>query len=480
MKLNEGKVLIDGKWQDSSSGEILPSIDPSDGSQFGFIARGTSEDIKRAIQSAQKALDGKWGKIIPSERSRLLYNLSVLILENQDDLTEMEAQDVGKPISQARVDVKACARYFEFYSGAVDKIHGETIPFLEDYTVLTLREPHGVTGHIIPWNYPLQIIGRTIGGALTMGNCCVLKPGEEASKTALMLGELALQAGIPPGVFNIVPGLGVEAGEALINQSGVDHISFTGSTKVGKLVQKNAANNAVPVTLELGGKSPQIIFADADLHMAIPFLVNASIQNCGQTCSAASRVLIERPIYEYLVELLSKEFNKLQVGPAQRNLDCGPLINKKQKSRLEKYLKKAKSEGLNFAAEGKIVDDAPKGGNYVKPILIRDVPPDNVIAQEELFGPVMLTIPFEDEAEALNIANGTPYGLVSSVWTKDGSRQFQMAKKLKSGQVFINNYGAGGGVELPFGGVKLSGHGREKGFESLYGFSVTKTIAIKH
>ena len=474
MKFNEGKVLIDGKWQDSSSGETLPAIDPSDGSQFGFIARGSSEDIERAIHSAKIALDGKWGKKNPSDRSRLLHNLSVLILENQDILTEMEARDVGKPLKQA------CARYFEFYSGAVDKIHGETIPFLEDYTVLTLREPHGVTGHIIPWNYPLQIIGRTIGGALTMGNCCVLKPGEEASKTALMLGELAVQAGIPPGVFNIVPGLGSEAGKALINQSGVDHISFTGSTEVGKLVQKCAANNAVPVTLELGGKSPQIVFADADLHKAIPFLVSASIQNCGQTCSAASRVLIEKPIYENLVELLTKKFNQLKVGPALNDLDCGPLINEKQKKRLEKYLKKAKSDGLNFAAEGKIVSDAPEGGNYFKPILIRDVPPDNVIAQEELFGPVLLTIPFEDEEEALNIANGTPYGLVSSVWTRDGSRQFRMAKKLKSGQVFINNYGAGGGVELPFGGVKLSGHGREKGFESLYGFSVTKTIAIKY
>jgi len=390
------------------------------------------------------------------------------------------AADVGKPLTQARVDVRACARYFEFYGGAADKVHGETIPYLEGYTVLTLREPHGVTGHIIPWNYPLQIIGRTIGGALTMGNACVLKPGEEASQTALMIGELSRQAGFPPGVFNIVPGLGEVAGNALIHHSGVNHLSFTGSTEVGALVQQAAAKNAIPVTLELGGKSPQVVFADADLEKALPFLVNASIQNCGQTCSAASRVLVESSIYEELTSLLENKFKELRVGPAFRDLNCGPLISPEQKKRLEKFLAQARADGLNISAEGKIMEDAPSGGNYVKPMLIRDVPPDHAVAQEELFGPVLAVMPFEDEDEAVKLANGTPFGLVSGVWTRDGARQFRMAKRIKSGQVFINNYGAGGGVELPFGGVKLSGHGREKGFEALYGFSVTKTIAIHH
>ena len=480
MKINDGKVLIDGEWQDSISGETLPVIDPSDGSQFGYIANCSKEDVDLAVQSAQNALESEWSKTNSTERGRLLQKLSVLILKNEDALAEMEARDVGKPLSQALIDVRACARYFEFYAGAADKIHGQTIPFLEGYTVLTLREPHGVTGHIIPWNYPLQIIGRTIGGALTMGNCCVLKPGEEASQTALMLGELSVQAGFPPGVLNIVTGLGLKTGEALINHKGVNHLSFTGSTEVGKLVQKSAANNVIPVTLELGGKSPQIVFPDADLDKALPFLVNASIQNCGQTCSAASRVLIERSIYEKLLAMLVKKFSELKVGPALMDLNCGPLISLIQKKRLEKFLNLAKTEGLKFVAEGEIVDQAPKGGNYVKPVLIRDVPPEHILAQEELFGPVLLTIPFEDEEEALQIANGTLFGLVSGIWTKNGARQLRMAKKLKSGQVFINNYGAGGGVELPFGGVKLSGHGREKGFEALYGFSVTKTIAIQH
>jgi|TARA_X000001036_G_scaffold427233_1_gene455594 aldehyde dehydrogenase (NAD+) len=480
LNIFEGKVFIDGNWQDPESGETLPVMDPSDGSEFGRIACGSAVDIDCAVQAAQNAMDGEWGKSIPVERGRLLQKLSALILKHEDELTEMEARDVGKPLTQARVDVKACARYFEFYGGAADKVHGETIPYLEGYTVLTLREPHGVTGHIIPWNYPLQIIGRTIGGALTMGNACVLKPGEEASQTALMVGELARQAGFPPGVFNIVPGLGEEAGNALIHHSGVNHLSFTGSTEVGALVQQAAAKNAVPVTLELGGKSPQVVFADADLEKALPFLVNASIQNCGQTCSAASRVIAESSIYEKLLKRLAERFKELRVGPAFRDLNCGPLISPEQKKRVEKYLNQAKADGLNISAEGKIMEDTPAEGNYVKPMLIRDVPPEHEVAQEELFGPILVAMPFYSEEEAVKLANGTPFGLVSGIWTNDGARQFRVAKRLKSGQVFINNYGAGGGVELPFGGVKLSGHGREKGFEALYGFSVTKTIAIQH
>jgi len=480
LNIFEGKVFIDGNWQDPESGETLPVMDPSDGSEFGRIACGSAVDIDCAVQAAQNAMDGEWGKYIPVERGRLLQKLSALILKHEDELTEMEARDVGKPLTQARVDVKACARYFEFYGGAADKVHGETIPYLEGYTVLTLREPHGVTGHIIPWNYPLQIIGRTIGGALTMGNACVLKPGEEASQTALMVGELARQAGFPPGVFNIVPGLGEEAGNALIHHSGVNHLSFTGSTEVGALVQQAAAKNAVPVTLELGGKSPQVVFADADLEKALPFLVNASIQNCGQTCSAASRVIAESSIYEKLLKRLAERFKELRVGPAFRDLNCGPLISPEQKKRVEKYLNQAKADGLNISAEGKIMEDTPAEGNYVKPMLIRDVPPEHEVAQEELFGPILVAMPFYSEEEAVKLANGTPFGLVSGIWTNDGARQFRVAKRLKSGQVFINNYGAGGGVELPFGGVKLSGHGREKGFEALYGFSVTKTIAIQH
>jgi aldehyde dehydrogenase (NAD+) len=355
---------------------------------------------------------------------------------------------------------------------------GETIPYLDGYTVYTLREPYGVTGHIVPWNYPMQIIGRSVGAALAMGNACVLKPAEEACLTALAFAHLAQEAGLPDGALNVVPGLGAEAGAALSEHPGIDHISFTGSVATGALVQQTAGRNVVPVTLELGGKSPQLVFDDADLDAALPFLVNAGIQNAGQTCSASSRILVQRGVYSQVKERMADAYAQLSVGPAQDDLRVGPLISARQKEVVTGFL--AKGADLSIAAQGNIVDTAPKGGAYVRPTVFSDVPPDHVLAQQEIFGPVQVLIPFDTESEALTIANSTDYGLVASVWTRDGARQMRLAKRLNSGQVFINNYGAGGGVELPFGGVGKSGHGREKGFEALYGFSQLKTVAAFH
>ncbi len=402
------------------------------------------------------------------------------MLDNVELLAELEVHDVGKPLKQARADAVALARYCEFYAGACDKVHGETLPFQNGYTALTLREPHGVTGHIVPWNYPMQIVGRSVGAALAMGNACVLKPAEEACLTVLAFARIAEEAGLPAGALNVVTGLGEEAGAALSAHPGIDHLSFTGSVATGALVQSAAARNAVPVTLELGGKSPQIVFADADLDAALPFLVNAGIQNAGQTCSAASRILVERPVYEQVKTMMAERYRALRVGPAASDLDVGPLISRRQKEGVDHFLALARDSGLGFAAEGEVVADAPRRGHYVRPTLVDDVPPDHALAQQEIFGPVQVMIPFEGEAEAIRIANGTPYGLVAGVWTKDGGRALRVARALKCGQVFINNYGAGGGVELPFGGVRHSGHGREKGFEALYGFSTLKTIAIHH
>jgi len=389
--------------------------------------------------------------------------------------SRIEAMDVGKPLKQARADAIALARYMEFYAGAADKITGETIPYLDGYTVYTLREPHGVTGHIVPWNYPMQIIGRSVGAALTMGNACVLKPAEEACLTALAFAEIAREAGLPKGALNVVPGLGEEAGAALASHKDVDHISFTGSLGVGEIIQSSAAQNVVPVTLELGGKSPQLVFDDADLDAALPFLVNAGIQNAGQTCSASSRILVQRGVYDDLCDRMSARYKTLKVGAAMDDLDVGPLISARQKEIVEDYL--AKGADLTLAATGNV---NATGGHFVAPTLFKDVPPDHVLAQEEIFGPVQIIIPFETEEDAVNIANSTEFGLVASIWTRDGARQMRLTKKLQAGQVFINNYGAGGGVELPFGGVGKSGHGREKGFEALYGFSQLKTVAAFH
>ena len=464
----------------SSSGRTIAMIDPSDGQPFDEIQRGTPEDIGAAVHAARQCFDSVWSRMAPAERGRLLARLSVLVSEHAEELAALEQRDCGKPTRQARADALALARYFEFYAGACDKLHGQTIPYQDGFSVLTWREPHGVTGHIVPWNYPMQIFGRCVGAALAAGNVCVVKPAEDACLSLLRVARLAAEAGFPAGALNIVTGYGHEAGDALARHPGVQHMSFTGSPKVGTLIQQAAAEHYCPVTLELGGKSPQIVFADADLDAALPVLVNAIVQNAGQTCSAGSRVLIDSLIYEPLLERLGRAFEALRVGPAAMDLDLGPLIRQSQQQRVWDFLSDAQVAGIPVAAQGHIVDEAPESGFYQAPTLLRDVPADHRLAQEEIFGPVLCAMPFDGEDHAVQLANATAYGLVAGIWTRDGSRQFRMAKRVHSGQVFINNYGAGGGVELPFGGVKSSGYGREKGFEALYGFTTLKTVAIKH
>jgi len=480
------QVFVGGRWRDGATSETLPLMNPSDGTLLARIARGDARDVDAAVTAAHAALDGAdgadgaWGRFTATERGRVLMKMSAQVLEQADELARLEALDVGKPLKQARADAVALARYLEFYGGAADKVMGETIPFANGYTALTWREPHGVTAHIVPWNYPMQIIGRSVGAALAMGNACVLKPAEEACLTALAFARIAEAAGLPAGALNVVPGLGEEAGAALSSHPGVQHVSFTGSVAVGRLIQAAAAKNTVPVTLELGGKSPQLVFDDADLDAALPFLVNAGIQNAGQTCSAASRILVQRGVFDEVVGRMAARYRQLRIGPALADLDVGPLISKRQHEIVSGYLDLAQAGGLRVAGQAPMPTGLPAGGYYVSPTLVADVAPDHRLAQEEVFGPVQAVIPFDDEAGALRIANGTPFGLVAGVWTRDGGRQLRLARRLQCGQVFVNNYGAGGGIELPFGGVKLSGHGREKGFEALYGFSVLKTVAIRH
>ena len=471
------KCLIGGAWVAPAGGQTLPLMNPSTGEQIGEIARGQEADVDAAIDAARRAFEGGWARTPAAERGRILMRLGKLVEGRVEALARLEALDVGKPLKQARADALALARYCGFYGGAADKLMGESIPYLDGYTVYTLREPHGVTAHIVPWNYPMQIIGRSVGAALAAGNCCVLKPAEDACLTALAFADLAKEAGLPDGVLNVVPGLGSEAGAALSGHDGIDHISFTGSVATGGMIQMAAAKHVKPVTLELGGKSPQLVFEDADLDAALPFLVNAGIQNAGQTCSASSRILVQRKVYDEVTARMAERYGALRVGQAMSDLDVGPLISAKQKGIVTGFL--ALGADLEMAAQG-VLSDAPEGGNFVAPTLFAGVNASHALARDEIFGPVQVIIPFEDEAEAVAIANGTEYGLVASVWTENGARQMRLAKAIRAGQVFLNNYGAGGGVELPFGGVGKSGHGREKGFEALYGVTTLKTVAAFH
>ncbi len=476
----QGCAFIGDKWQQAADGRTLDMICPSDGAVIGTIARCGAVDVDEAVAAARQAFDGIWGRTNPADRGRVLTKIGVAILDHVEELTALEAADTGKPLTQARVDVLACARYFEFYGGSVDKLHGETLPYLNGYQVLVLREPRGVTGHIIPWNYPLQMFGRTIGGSLAAGNATVLKPAEDACLAVLRVAEIAADCGLAAGALNIIPGLGEEAGAALTGHRGIDYLSFTGSAAVGTLVQQAAAINHTACALELGGKSPQIIFADGDLEAVLPMVANAIVQNAGQTCSAGSRALIQRDIYESVMAGLAERIGNLKVGSHDMDLDCGPVINAKQLERVEGFLARAAASGITMVAEGSIDKAAPAGGFYVKPTLFDGVPVAHELAREEVFGPVLAALPFTDEADAIALANGVDYGLVAGVWTENGGRQIRMAKALRVGQVFINSYGAGGGVELPFGGVKKSGHGREKGLEGLREFTVSKTIVLNH
>ncbi|WP_342128684.1 aldehyde dehydrogenase family protein [Hydrogenophaga sp. OTU3427] len=464
----------------SASGQTLPVIDPADGQVYDSIERSNAADVDAAVSAARQCLDGPWSRLSAAERGRLLMKLSAKVAEHADELAAIEQRDCGKPTKQARADALALVRYFEFYAGAGDKLHGDTIPYLDGYSVLTWREPHGVTGHVIPWNYPMQIFGRSVGGALAAGNVCVVKPSEDACLSLIRVAELAAEVGFPPGAINIVTGYGHEVGDALARHPGIDHISFTGSPSVGTLIQQVAAVRHCPVTLELGGKGPQIVFDDADVDAALPFIVNAIVQNSGQTCSAGSRLLVQRGLYEPLLERVGQAFRALRAGPPTLDLDLGPLIRKTQQERVRGFLDQARADGIATVAQGQVVDQAPASGFYAAPTLLRDVPVNHRLAQEEVFGPVLAAMCFDDEDHAVQLANATHFGLVAGVWTRDGARQFRMAKRVKAGQVFINNYGAGGGVELPFGGVKSSGYGREKGFEALLGFTTLKTVAIRH
>ena len=471
------RALVDGL--PLAGDELFEVLDPATGSPAALVARCGPSEVDAAVQSARHAFENVWRHVPAAERGTLCRRMAHVLREHRDELAHLESLDTGKPISQAYTDADVAVRYFAFYAGCVEAHFGQTLPSDGDLLAYTVPEPHGVCGHIIPWNYPLQVACRTVAPALAAGNTCVLKPGENAPLTPILLGALAVEAGFPPGVLNVVPGLGEEAGAALAGHAGIDHIAFTGSREVGQLVMAAAAVNVVPVTLELGGKSPQLVFGDCDLDAAVPNIVTSITEQAGQNCSAGSRVLVERGVAGRLVDELARAFDAIRIGPGRADPDMGPLISKVQRDRVLRYVEQGKVVARLVTGGGVPADPELADGFFVQPTIFDRVPPGSVIAQEEIFGPVLSVMEFGDAAEAVALANGTSFGLAAGVWTNRVGLAHWLARELRVSQVFVNNYAAAGGVELPFGGCKKSGFGREKGFAALHEYSRTKAVAVR-
>ncbi|NYF23260.1 aldehyde dehydrogenase family protein [Sporosarcina sp. JAI121] len=473
-------MLIDGEWIGDDSHEWMPIFNPSNGTQIAEIVKGNQSHVDAAVAAAQIAFESdEWKKVKTFERGQLLVSFASYIRENAEQWSEWECEDVGKPMSQARSDVEAAARYFEFYGGAADKVMGETIPIEEGILNATVLEPLGVTAHIIPWNYPLQIISRSVAAAIATGNAVIVKSAEDTPLTAHAIAEWFAASDLPKGIFQHITGLGVDVGGPLSAHPDIDHVTFTGSVNTGIAVMKAAANNVVSVTLELGGKSPNIVFADASEEKALEGVVKAIIQNAGQTCSAGSRLLIEESYKEHFLCRLVEKFSELTIGPGNEDKDIGPILNKRQYDQIMNRIEEAKKSG-EIVVGGKAVSIAgAEDGLYIEPTIIDGLSPSCPVAQEEIFGPVLSVFTFKDTEEAIQLANGTDYGLVTGIWTQNIDVAHYVASKVKSGQVFINNYGAAGGIQMPFGGYKKSGIGREKGFVALRNYTQIKNIAVK-
>lgn len=475
------KMLINGKWVEAASGKTFPTFDPATGEVLSQVAEGDSEDIDRAVKAARAAFEtGPWSKMTASERGRAIWKLGDLLDQRRDEFAEIESLDNGKPYKVARAaDVPLAAELFRYMAGWATKIEGNTIPLSVPYTpgakylAYTLREPVGVVGQIIPWNFPLLMAAWKLGPALATGNTIVMKPAEQTPLSVLLLGELIQEAGIPDGVVNIIPGYGETAGAALAAHPDVDKIAFTGSTEVGKLILHAAAGNLKKVSLELGGKSPNVVFADVDLDSAIAGAASAIFFNHGQCCCAGSRLFIESSIFDQVVEGVSARAEKIRVGPGMdKSTDMGPLVSAEQLNRVCSYLESGFAEGAKATAGGKRQGDK---GYFVKPTVLVNTNPNMKVVREEIFGPVVTAIPFRDPEELIADANNSEYGLAAGIWTRDLQKAHRTAALLRAGTVWINCYNIFDAA-LPFGGYKQSGWGREMGHEVLEQYTEVKAV----
>jgi aldehyde dehydrogenase (NAD+) len=479
--MDEYGLIIDGEERPAGGGGTFDSVDPSTGRALARVAGAGPDDVDAAVGAARAAFrDGRWARIRPAERGRALWRVAELIRRDADELAATESRDNGKPVRQSRTDVEVAARYFEFYAGVADKLMGRTIPVTPGLLDYTLREPIGVSAQVVPWNYPLQIGARGAAPALAAGCSVIVKPSSEAPLTAIRLGRLAIEAGLPPGVLNVVPGAGSAIGDHLVGHPGIDQVTFTGSVETGIHVMGVAARHVHPVVLELGGKSPNIVLADADLEAAAVGVANAIFQNAGQTCSAGSRLLVQRAAHGPLLEALRDRTGTMRLGPGIDDPDMGPMISKSQFDKVLGHVERATRDGAALAAGGKRAA-APElaGGFFLEPTILDGVAEGSAAFTEEIFGPVLSVTAFDTVDEAIELANATEYGLVAGIWTRSIDTALRLAERIRSGQVYVNTYGAGGGVELPFGGSGKSGFGREKGLESLDSYLQTKNVAIK-
>ena len=481
-EVREYKMLIGGEWVEARSGKTFESVNPYTGKVWAVAQEAGDEDVDRAVKAAREAFDeGPWGKMSVTERARLMRRFAELLAQNADDIAVVESTDNGKLIREMGGQLNALPEWYYYFAGAADKIQGETIPAHDpSFFIYTRREPMGVVGGIIPWNSPLLLLTWKLAPALAAGCTFVAKTAEQTPASTLEFAKLFGEAGFPPGVFNVITGYGPTTGSALVRHPGVDKVAFTGSTEAGKQVMKDAADHVAEVTLELGGKSPNIVFDDAELEAAVNGVVSGIFAATGQTCLAGSRLFVQGDIHDELVERLAEKANSIKLGdPLDEETEMGPIAFKEQLEKVEGYITTGQEEGAELVAGGKAPDDPElQDGFFIEPTILTNVDNGMTVAQDEIFGPVLSVIPAESEEEIIRQANETPYGLAAGIWTKDLQRAHRVAHALKAGTVWVNSYRTVS-FTAPFGGYKESGIGRENGLESLKEYTQHKTVWIE-